>query len=174
MKKLIDFFSKKTPEKNYYVVMIVSIIVVVLTITCRNLYLDYLEKYVNISHFSDKSIKQINTDDFDFALSEVSEGLLYVSYTDEDLKSIDRKIYRLLKKKSLLDKVFYWNVDELQKDSKYLSMLRSKFPEISGEISLAPLMIYIKDGKAVDVICSEYELINANLVSDMIEEYGIE
>jgi hypothetical protein len=174
MKKLVDFFSKKTPEKNYYVVMIVSVIVVILTLTFRNVYLNYLENYVNISHFSDKSINQINTDDFDFALSEVSEGILYVSYTNEDLKNVDRKIYRLLKKKSLIDKVIYWNVDDLQKDSKYLSMLRSKFPEISGDISLAPLIIYIKDGKAVDVICSEYELINANLLDDMIEEYGIE
>ena len=132
MKKLINFFSNKTPEKNYYIVAIVSAVVVILTITCRNLYLNYLDKYVNISHFSDKSIKQINTDDFDFALSEVSEGILYVSYTDEDLKNIDRKIYRLFKKKSLVDKVFYWNVDDLKKDGKYLSMLRSKFPEVSA------------------------------------------
>ena len=174
MKKLINFFSKKTPEKNYYVVMIVSVVVVVLTIVCRNLYLGYLEKYVNISHFSDKSIKQINDDDFDFALSEVSEGILYVSYTNEDLKNIDRKIYKLFKKKSLIDKVIYWNIDKLKNDDKYLSMLRNKFPEISGDISLAPLIIYIKDGKAVDVICSEYELINSSLVSDMIDEYGIE
>lgn len=174
MKKLIKFFSKKTPERNYYVVLIVSVLVVVLTLTFRNIYLSYLNNYVNISHFSDKSINQINTDDFDFTLSEVNEGILYVSYTDDDLKNIDRKLYKLFKKKSLIDKIIYWNVDDLQKDSKYLSMLRNRFPEISDNISLAPLVIYIKDGKAVKVICSEYELINDDMVEDMIEEYGIE
>ena len=174
MKKLINFFSKKTPERNYYVVLIVSVLVVVLTLTFRNIYLSYLNHYVNISHFSDKSINQINTDDFDFTLSEVNEGILYVSYTDDDLKNIDRKLYKLFKKKSLIDKIIYWNVDDLQKDSKYLSMLRNRFPEISDNISLAPLVIYIKDGKAVKVICSEYELINYDMVEDMIEEYGIE
>lgn len=174
MKKLIKFFSKKTPERNYYVVLIVSVLVVVLTLTFRNIYLSYLNNYVNISHFSDKSINQINTDDFDFTLSEVNEGILYVSYTDDDLKNIDRKLYKLFKKKSLIDKIIYWNVDDLQKDSRYLSMLRNRFPEISDNISLAPLVIYIKDGKAVKVICSEYELINDDMVEDMIEEYGIE
>lgn len=174
MKKLIKFFSKKTPERNYYVVLIVSVLVVVLTLTFRNIYLSYLNNYVNISHFSDKSINQINTDDFDFTLSEVNEGILYVSYTDDDLKNIDRKLYKLFKKKSLIDKIIYWNVDDLQKDSKYLSMLRNRFPEISDNISLAPLVIYIKDGKAVKVICSEYKLINDDMVEDMIEEYGIE
>ena len=174
MKKLIKFFSKKTPERNYYVVLIVSILVVILTLTFRNIYLSYLDNYVNISYFSDKSISQINADDFDFTLSEVNEGILYVSYNDEKLKNIDRKIYKLLKKKSLIDKVIYWNVDDLQKESKYLSMLRNKFPEISDNISLAPLVIYIKDGKAVKTICSEYELINEDMVEDMLEEYGIE
>lgn len=174
MKKMLDFFSKKTPEKNYYIVMIVSVIVVVLTLVSRNLYLSYVENYINVSYFSDKSINQINTDDFDFTLSEVNEAILYISYRDDSLKSLDRKIYKLLKKESLLDKVIYWDVTDLKNEGKYLSMLRNKFPEISGEISLAPLVIYIKDGKAVKALCSEFDLINEDLVEDMIEEYGIE
>ena len=130
---------------------------------------------LNVSLFQDKSINQINTEDFDFALTEVSEAILYVSYSDnKEITSIDRKVYKLLERKNLIDKVIYWDITDLYKDGSYLSILRNKFSEVSDNISIAPLVVYIKDGKAVDVISSEFTLIDTDMVKDMIEKYGIE
>ena len=55
-----------------------------------------------------------------------------------------------------------------------MSQLREKFPEVSANISIAPLIIYIKDGKAVEVLSSEYTLLNTDRVKEMIDKYGIE
>ena len=174
MGKLSELFTKKKPAKNYYIVLIVSVLVIVFTLIFRSIYLNYMES-LNVSLFQDKSINQINTEDFDFALTEVSEAILYVSYSDnKEITSIDRKVYKLLERKNLIDKVIYWDITDLYKDGSYLSTLRNKFPEVSDNISIAPLVIYIKDGKAVDVISSEFTLIDTDMVKDMIEKYGIE
>lgn len=174
MGKLNELFIKKKPAKNYYIVLIISVLVIVFTLIFRSIYLNYMES-LNVSLFQDKSINQINTEDFDFALTEVSEAILYVSYSDnKEITSIDRKVYKLLERKNLIDKVIYWDITDLYKDGSYLSTLRNKFPEVSDNISIAPLVIYIKDGKAVDVISSEFTLIDTDMVKDMIDKYGIE
>ena len=174
MEKLRELFTRKKPAKNYYRVLIVSVFVILFTLVFRSIYLSYVES-LNVSLFQDKSINQINTDDFDFALTEVSEAILYVSYSgNKDITSIDRKIYKLLERKNLIDKVIYWDVTDLYRNGNYMGILRSKFPEMSNNISIAPLVIYIKDGKAVDVVSSEFSLIDADMVKQMIEEHGIE
>lgn len=174
MGKLNELFTKRKPAKNYYTVLIVSVLVIVFTLVFRSIYLSYVES-LNVSLFEDKSINQINTEDFDFALTEVSEAILYVSYSDDkEITSIDRKIYKLLERKNLVDKVIYWDITDLYENGSYLSTLRNKFPEISDNISIAPLVIYIKNGEAVDVISSEFELIDTDKVKDMIDKYGIE
>lgn len=174
MKKLKELFTKSKPTKNYYIVLVVSIVVIVVTLLARRIYLNYVQS-LNVSLFQDKSINQINTDDFDFALTEVSEAILYVSYSDDkEITNVDRKIYKVLERKSLIDKVIYWDITDLYKDGNYMSQLREKFPEVSANISIAPLIIYIKDGKAVEVLSSEYSLLNTDMLKDMIDKYGIE
>lgn len=174
MGKLKELFTRRKPAKNYYIVFIVSVLVIVFTLVFRSIYLKYVES-LNVSLFQDKSINQINTEDFDYALTEVSEAILYVSYSDnKEITSIDRKIYKLLERKNLTDKVIYWDITDLYKNGDYLGTLRNKFPEISDNISIAPLVIYIKDGKALEVISSEFELIDTDKVKDMIDKYGIE
>ena len=116
MEKLKQLFTKSKPAKNYYTVLVVSVLVIVVTLVARRIYLNYVQS-LNVSLFQDKSINQINTDDFNFALTEVSEAILYVSYSnDKEIANIDRKIYKVLERKSLIDKVIYWDITDLYND----------------------------------------------------------
>lgn len=174
MKKLKELFTRKKPAKNYYIVLIVSVLVIVVTLLLRSIYLSYVES-LNVSLFQDKSINQINTEDFDYALTEVSEAILYVSYSgDKEIASIDRKMYKVFERKNLTDKIIYWDITDLYNEGSYMSALRNKFPEVSDSISIAPLVIYIKDGKALDVVSSGISLIDTDMVKEMIDKYGIE
>ena len=56
---------REIPKKNYYIVAIVSIIVIALTLWVRVLYLNYVNNKVENGIFYNKAINQINTDDFD-------------------------------------------------------------------------------------------------------------
>ena len=94
-KKII---GKKIPAKNYYVVLLVSVLVIILSLYIRSFYLNYKMNRVNESVFADKTINQIHTEDFDYAISETSEAILYVSYTGSDeVYSMERKLFMRIK-----------------------------------------------------------------------------
>lgn len=79
---MIRLFKKKEiPSKNYIIVIIVTILVVLLMIFIRSFYLNYKSSKLSESIFSSQTVNQIHMDDFDFAIREVSNSILYVSYT---------------------------------------------------------------------------------------------
>ena len=176
MKNIKEIFSfKKISSKNYVIVLIVSVLVIALTLYVRSFYLSYELYKTNNSVFIDKSVNQMNTEDFDFALTEVSEAILYVSYTgSSELYDIEKRLYREMEKKDLISKVIYWNVTDFKGNDEYLKMLKEHFPEVKDEITTSPLLIYIKDGKAVEAISSKLKTIDYIAFDKLIEKYEIE
>ena len=176
MKNIKEIFSfKKISSKNYVIVLIVSVLVIALTLYVRSFYLSYELYKTNNSVFIDKSVNQMNTEDFDFALTEVSEAILYVSYTgSSELYDIEKRLYREMEKKDLISKVIYWNVTDFKGNDEYLKMLKEHFPEVKDEITTSPLLIYIKDGKAVEAISSELKPIDYIAFDKLVEKYEIE
>ena len=175
MKLFKDRFEKKIPKKNYYIVLVVSILVIILTLYIRSFYLNYKANQINNSVFYDKTINQMNTDDFDFILNETTEAILYVGYTGSNkVSNMERKLYREFEKKNIIDKVIYWNVTEFMDNNEYVSILRNKFPNLYGNIGNAPMLIYIKDGDAVEVINSNSKIIDVKALDDLLIKYGIE
>ena len=176
MKNIKEIFSfKKISSKNYVIVLIVSVLVIALTLYVRSFYLSYELYKTNNSVFIDKSVNQMNTEDFDFALTEVSEAILYVSYTgSSELYDIEKRLYREMEKKDLISKVIYWNVTDFKGNDEYLKMLKEHFPEVKDEITTSPLLIYIKDGKAVEAMSSELKMVDYKTLNKLVDKYGIE
>ena len=165
---------REIPKKNYYIVAIVSIIVIALTLWVRVLYLNYVNNKVENGIFYNKAINQINTDDFDFALGEANEAIMYVSYTgNKDIKKMEKKLYKEIEDKNLLDRIIYWDVTNLLENNEYITILANKFPNIELDINKAPMLIYIVDGKAVDVIDSSNKLIDYETLNELVNKYGI-
>ena len=165
---------RKVPSKNYFVVFIVSVLVIIATLYIRSFYLSYQATKINSSVFFDKSINQMNTDDVDYALEEVNEAILYVSYFDyPKIYNMERKIYRELEKKELIDKVIYWNITDIKGNNEYIRILKNKYPVVADKINTAPMIIYIKNGEALDVIDSSNGLIDTEMLNDLLIKYGI-
>lgn len=169
-KKMI---TKIIPSRNYYTVLLVSVLVIVVTLYVRSFYLSYKATEVNNSVFFDKTINQINTEDFNFAISETNEAILYVSYTGNDeVYNMEKRLYKEIKRKNLTDKIIYWNVTNL-KSSEYLSTLKLTFPNIDNQITSAPMLIYIKDGEAIEAMSSELKMIDYKVLDNLIAKYEI-
>ena len=165
---------KKIPSKNYYVVLFVSVLVVIISLYTRSLYLSYIDSIKNSSIFANKNISQINEDDFKYALIETSEVILYVSYTgDTRIGSVERKLYKNLENRNLLDRVIYWDVTKY-KNKEYIKVLKELFPNIESEIGYAPLIIYIKNGEAMEAINSKNKLIDVEDLNNLLSKYEIE
>lgn len=164
---------REIPTKNYFIVLIVSILVVLLTLYVRSFYLNYQSVNANTSIFEDKSINQMNIDDIDYAVNETTDGFIFVSYNGETRISImERRLYKEIEKKNLNDKILYLNITE-NKDN-ILNTLRKKFADFAVDIKEAPLLMYIKDGKCVEVIDSSTELISYKTLDALLSKYGIE
>lgn len=164
---------KNIPSRNYFIVIVVSVLVMVVVLYTRSFYLNYKTSKVNESVFSNHKINQINDDDFNYALRETSsEMILYVSYTgSSEINSIENKLFREIEKKGLTDKIIYWNVTD---NKNYLETLRSRFPEIKDQINNAPLFIYIKDGKGIEAMSSELKNVDYKVFNKLVSKYNIE
>lgn len=175
LKKKFELFDKKIPTRNYFIVLVVSILVIIVSLYLRTFYLTYKNNKINTSVFQDQKIKQINTKDAAFALKETGDVLLYVSYTGNDeIYNNEKKMYSVLEKKELLDDFIYWNVIDYGDKKDYILTLKKKFPTIKDQITNAPLLIYIKDGEAQEAMSSELKYIDYKILNKMIEKYGIE
>lgn len=164
---------KNIPSRNYFIVIVVSVLVMVVVLYVRSFYLNYKASKVNESVFFNQKINQINDEDFNYALSETSsEMILYVSYTgSSEINSIENKLFREIEKKGLTDKIIYWNVTD---NKNYLETLRSRFPEIKDQINNAPLFIYIKDGKGIEAMSSELKNVDYKVFNKLVSKYNIE
>lgn len=173
---MIRLFKKKEiPSKNYIIVIIVTILVVLLMIFIRSFYLNYKSSKLSESIFSSQTVNQIHMDDFDFAIREVSNSILYVSYTgSNEIYSMEKKLYKELENNNLLDKIIYLDITNYTKGNKYINILKNKFPNIDNEINSAPMFIYIKDGAAVEAMSSEIKMIDYKTVNKLVNKYEIE
>ena len=164
---------KNIPSRNYFIVILVSVLVMVVVLYTRSFYLNYKASKVNESVFSNHKINQINDDDFNYALRETSsEMILYVSYTgSSEINSIENKLFREIEKKGFTDKIIYWNVTD---NKNYLETLRNRFPEIKDQINNAPLFIYIKDGKGIEAMSSELKNVDYKVFNKLVSKYNIE
>ena len=173
---MIKLFKKKEiPSKNYYIVIVVTILVVLLMIFIRLFYLNYKSSKLSESIFSNQMVKQIHMDDFDFAVAEISDSILYVSYTgSNEIHSMEKRLFKEIENTNLTDKIIYIDVTKYTKNNKYIQILRDKFPNIDNELNSAPLFIYIKDGKAVEAMSSELKLVDCKTLNKLVDKYGIE
>ena len=147
MKKL-EKFDRKIPVRNYLIVLVVSIIVIVLVLYLRAFYLSYDTYKQSGSYFAYQRINEITKDDFDFIISEATDNILFVGYNSKNMYKVEKKLYKELKRANLLDKLLYWNVNDYLKNNKYIDILRSKYTNV--EINEAPSIIIIKSGLATE------------------------
>lgn len=167
---MIKLFEKKEPEKNYIIVLIVSIITIIVPLYVSRIYLNNKNDLFNKSIFEeeDSRVSQINFSDLDFVVSESNDVVLYVSFYNSSIKSMERKLYREISKNDLFDKIIYLNVNN---NPNYLEDLKNKFPNIASEISDAPLMIYIKDGEGVFAVNSEFKMVDYEVFEKLLRKY---
>lgn len=167
--------KKNPPLRNYFIVIVVSILVIILTLYGRTFYLNYENYKINHSVFVENKINAISIDDLTYTVSEITEAVLFVSYTgSEDIYNMESKLYKEIEKSGLTEKVIYLNVSDYKGSSSYLTLLRNAFPNVKNEINSVPMFIYIKDGKAIEAMSSELKMVDYKLFNKLVKKYEIE
>ena len=86
---------------------------------------------------------------------------------------MEEKLLKKLNKEDLYNHFIYLNINENLNNNEYLNILKARFPNISDNITKAPLFIYIKDGEAKSVINSNINLVDSGDFTSLVEIYEI-
>ena len=173
MKKILKN-DKKITSRNYYMVLIVSIIVIVLTLYVRSFIINYQNNVNNTSIFKKNNIKSITINDLDYIIPETDEAIIYVRYTgDRKVTAMESKLYKEIKKKKLEEKIIYLNITDNLEGNEYTVLLKEKLKDVKEKINTPPMLIYIKDGKCIDAMSSELKQIDYKVFDKLVEEYNI-
>ena len=166
--------EKKIPTKNYVIVTVVSIIVIVTLLVARTMYFNHKNVAYSTGAFYNSGISELNSDDINYALSETNEAILYVSFTgNKEVYDMEKRLIKEIDRLKLNDKVIYWNIKDYS-GNEAIEILRKHYPEIAYEINALPLLIYIKDGKAQEAMSSELRMIDYVVFDKLAAKYGLE
>ncbi len=173
-KIVIEKNDRKVTTRNYFIVLIVSIILIALTLYVRSFIISYRVNVSSVSIFKD-NVQSINLNDLDYMIPETGEAILFISYTGNiKVNSMENTLYKKIQNENIKEKVIYLDITEYMEDLGYINILKEKFPDVSDEINTAPIFIYIKDGKAIEAMSSELKLIDYKVFNKLLEKYEIE
>ena len=173
-KKLEKKSEKKVTFRNYFLTLVVSVLVVAIAIYLRAFYVNYNSDLVQSSVFGDK-LSEINFNELDYTLPESGNIILYVGYNgNKEIYNIEKRLLKEIEKKSLTEKVIYLNVSDYKKGEEYSSMLKKHFSNISNEITYAPMFIYVENGEAIEAMSSELKLVDYKVFNKLVEKYELE
>ncbi len=162
--------KRKIPSKNYVILIIIVIITVILTFYISAWVKAYQDDKLKVSPLSGV-VEEVLPEEIKTTIAEQNEIMLYVSYTQNDkIYKAEKDILKYLKDHDIVDKMLYVNISEQQ--DEYEKILKDTFPNITFED--APLLIYVKNGEAVEVINNTKGVIYVVDVALLNETYELE
>ena len=163
--------NRKISTRNYFIVLIVSVLTITLVLYARSFIIDYNETVNNVSILKDNT-QSINLEDIEYSIPEIKESIIYVSYTgNSEISKMEKKLYNKIKNTELKEKLIYLDITEYTNNNEYITILKNKFDPVKNEINTAPIFIYIKDGKPVGAVSSELKLIDYTALKKLIDKY---
>lgn len=165
--------DKKIPVKNYLIVVLLAVIVVLLTLYINAWYKTYQENKLSVSPFSGE-VEEVDLKEISLTFAEMNEVVLYIGYTNnKSIYDMESRLLKYIKSNDLIDKFIYVDVTDYKK-SEYLDILKNTFSDKSEEINEVPLLIFVKNGKAELVINSKAGVINTSDIDNIKEKYDLE
>ena len=164
---------KDIPKKNFVILGIITLITIVLTFYINAWMKTYRDNKLSVSPLGEL-VEEVSINEIDVTFSEMNEVILYVGYTkDKVLYDSEKKLISYIKKYDLVDKFIYVNVDEYKDNKQYIDILKNVFKEVEDDIVKAPMLIYVRNGKAEKVVNAKNGIISTYDVSGLNEVYQL-
>ncbi len=165
--------KRKIPKKNYIILASLLVLTVLLVLYINSWIKTYKQNKTNTSPLINL-VSEVSADEIYLSLSETNQILLYVGYNnDTSVRNLEKNLLKEIKNQEVADYTLYYNVTNTLKKEKYLSILKTEFPEVENKINKAPMLIYIKNGEAVEVRDSSEKMITKNDLIELVNTYEI-
>ena len=144
-------------KKNYLITILVVLITILICFIVSLLVLKFTSG--SKTPFS-KYVKDINN-------VEIKDNIVIVGYNDKTIINNEKKMYKLLKEKNLLDKVIYINTDDVTLINGSINLI-DKYV-----VKELPAILYFKDGNIKYMIDSRDRNITYNDLAELIDMYNV-
>ena len=144
------------PIKNYVIAFGIVVAAVLLTIYGFAWYNVLKEGKVSQSYLVKEKVisNEIQSlDEVEAIFAEVpDEYFIYISYTgSEEIYNMEKELKKVINKYELNDQIYYLNVTEIKEKDDYIDKI-NKSLNLEEKVTQVPTIIYIKEGKVVDII----------------------
>lgn len=165
--------AREVPKKNYYILIVMLIGVVILTFAIASIV--NVVKNNNVSSgYINRYVSEIAYSELDTYLVEpASNTFIYVTYTgDENIYKLEKDLKKLVNNYELANEFIYVNVTDEMVDEDFINELNDKL-NITEKISQLPVILYYKDGVLTDIVDSEENLFSVADFQKLLDNYEI-
>ena len=152
---------REIPKKNYFILLVLLIITVLLTLFLSKVYINKSQLVSNFYKYSNVITKE----EFDQFMTENSDVIIYIS-DKHDLthSNFEDKFKTKIDELNLKHNLIYLDKNEI--DKNFLKKIKEKY-NINIDLKNTPIIVVIVDNKVVKNI-----LVTENLNIDTMIEYG--
>lgn len=166
------------PIKNYVIALGIVVAAVLLTIYGFAWYNVLKEGKVSQSYLVKEKVisNEIQSlDEVEAIFAEVpDEYFIYISYTgSEEIYNMEKELKKVINKYELNDQIYYLNVTEIKEKDDYIDKI-NKSLNLEEKVTQVPTIIYIKEGKVVDIIKrSDDNMMNVGDFQKLLDIYYV-
>lgn len=161
---------RKITKKNYNILAVIAILVVILMFYIKSWVDTYREEKITKSPFQD-TVEEVKLEELSTVLSEMNEVLIYIGHTnDSKLYKMEKNLLKYIKEQEIVDKFIYINITN---NKNYIEELSSVFNKGETLINKSPLIIYVKNGEEIEVINNSDGVIYTYNIDNLIMKYNI-
>lgn len=175
MKGMVLYMAKrKIPMKNYILMIIISIVVVVLTFYLVEWYETIKKHYQNTSVVAEL-LPKIESESIESYLLDNGEVIIYVSKSnDQTIKDFEKKFKKYISSNDLVDNIIYFDAVDLEQEyindlfTRYIGPTFKKFKQI-----VVPNLIYFSNGEIVDILYVKENEITMSAVKKFMKRNNV-
>lgn len=142
------------PVKNYFIVVLLFVVLIGFTLYCSTWYKEITEYYNNNSVITEV-VSEINLESLSSFLQDNPETIIYVSASNDlDVKSFEKKFKKYIVENNMNDSIVYLDLAKEENSKATDTIMNNYLPSKLKNMSdiHVPNIIYFKDGKIEDVL----------------------
>jgi len=153
------------PLKNYVLAVVIVIVVCLLAWYAFAWYNVLQESKVSTSYLIEEKVISNEINDLNAVESTFLEVpdtyFVYVSYTgSESIYNMEKDLKDVIKEYNLSDIFYYLNVTSIKDEDNYIDLINESLNLEDRKITSVPTILYYKDGKLVDMISRDDNIMN--------------
>ena len=163
--------KKSIPLKNYIIVVVIVLLVVLGSLYACSWYKTIKEYNLNKSVITD-TVNKIELETLESYIVDNSNFIMYLSdSSDESIKSFEKKFKRYIKNNSLNSEILYLDIKDYDNELVVETLLNYKSENLKNLKNIPfPNLLIFENGKIEDILYLRKSSINRKDVVDFIEK----